>query len=309
MTFPQILRQFQARFESPVVRRIFAWARSGLVILIIGLLGYQLTRIGWQEFLGSLPTTPYYFILFLCIYLTLPLSEVAIFRSIWQVRSSAILAASLKKRVLNKDILGYSGEVYLAVWGSKETGRPRREIAAEVKDSMILSIIVNNLWTAILLGTLFFSGQLSLLTGSERSTTALWVAGLILVVAALTWAGTRFRHTIFRLPGRDLVRVGLLHCARVVCVSAFQILQWKVVMPEVSTQTWFTFLAVSMVISRIPVLPSRDLLFVGAGIEMSRLLAVASAPLAGMLLVSSVLDKLVNLVLFTVLSRPAGRSS
>ncbi len=309
MTLPHFVQRLQSLLGRPWVRRLLGWARSGIVVLVIGLLAYQLTRIGWQEFLGSLPATPYYFLLFLCIYFTLPLSEVAIFQSIWHVRPSAILAASLKKRVLNKDVLGYSGEVYLAVWGSSETGRPRRDIAAEVKDSMVLSIVVNNVWTAILLGALFFSGQLSLLTGSDGPTTALWVAGAILVVAALTWAGARFRHTIFRLPTRDLVRVGLLHCARVLCVSAFQILQWKVVMPEVSIQTWFSFLAVSMVISRIPVLPSRDLLFVGAGIEMSRLLTVASAPLAGMLLVSSVLDKLLNLLLFTVLSRPARKSS
>ena len=86
-------------------------------------------------------------------------------------------------------------------------------------------------------------------------------------------------------------------------VSLDQVVQWMVVMPEVSLQTWFSFLAVLLVISRIPLLPSRDLIFVGAGIELSRFLDVPPAPIAGMLLVQSVLDKLLNLVLFTLLSR------
>ncbi|MCC5941487.1 MAG: hypothetical protein JJU37_08085, partial [Balneolaceae bacterium] len=52
----------------------------------------------------------------------------------------------------------------------------------------------------------------------------------------------------------------------------------------------------------IPFIPSRDLVFMWAGIELSRMLDMATAAVAGMLLVSSALKKSTNLILFLLIS-------
>lgn len=286
------------------VRLLVRYGRTVLVVAIVAFLVYQLSRIGWVEFFGSLPTSPLFYLLFLGLYFALPLSETVIYRSIWPLRFGQALAGMLRKRVYNKDVLGYSGEVFLALWAGRLTGRPRRRIAAEIKDNFVLSVAAITLWTVGLLAVLLLTGQLAVLSETTRGHERLLVYVVIpVVVAALVAVGIRFRRSIFHLPTRDLVRIGAIHAVRVVGVSAMQVVQWMVVMPEVSLQTWFSFLAVLLLISRIPLLPSRDLIFVGAGIELSRFLDVPPAPIAGMLLVQSVLDKLLNLVLFTLLSR------
>ncbi len=61
-------------------------------------------------------------------------------------------------------------------------------------------------------------------------------------------------------------------------------------------------IAVLAIVNRIPFLPSRDLIFMWAGIELSRSLNMATASVAGMLLVSSALKKCTNLVLYLLIS-------
>jgi hypothetical protein len=61
-----------------------------------------------------------------------------------------------------------------------------------------------------------------------------------------------------------------------------------------------TLLAVQIMITRIPLLPSRDLIFLGTGIEMSGFINVSTSSMAGMLLASSVLNKILNLVFFVL---------
>jgi long-chain acyl-CoA synthetase len=84
--------------------------------------------------------------------------------------------------------------------------------------------------------------------------------------------------------------------------NALLILSWEAVIPDISISVWFTFLAMMIVINRIPFLPSKDLLFLGASIELSRHLEVATDSIAGMLLVYSVLGKIFNLIVFLLIN-------
>jgi hypothetical protein len=69
-------------------------------------------------------------------------------------------------------------------------------------------------------------------------------------------------------------------------------------MPEVPIAVWLTFAAALIIVNRIPFMPGKDLLFVGAGIELAMHLDVATAQVASMLLVASVLTKVLNLSVF-----------
>ena len=55
-----------------------------------------------------------------------------------------------------------------------------------------------------------------------------------------------------------------------------------------------------VVLNRLPLLPSKDLLFLGAGVELARTLDVATAGVAGMLLVQSACTKLMNLAMLAL---------
>jgi hypothetical protein len=55
---------------------------------------------------------------------------------------------------------------------------------------------------------------------------------------------------------------------------------------------------VLVVVERLPFLPSRDLVFLGASVELSKTMPVAAAAVAGMFLVQSGVFKLLHLAVF-----------
>ena len=75
-----------------------------------------------------------------------------------------------------------------------------------------------------------------------------------------------------------------------------------VVLPGVALQTWFGFLVVHIILTRVPVLPAKDLLFLGAGIGLASAVGLPEAAVAGMLLATSALTHLGNLILFVLTS-------
>lgn len=58
---------------------LIKFSKRGLLLLIIGLILFQLYEIGWQEVVNSLPSHPIFYILFCVLYITLPFSEVFIY--------------------------------------------------------------------------------------------------------------------------------------------------------------------------------------------------------------------------------------
>lgn len=301
MKFRSTLHNIKRLLKIDTNTRIARVGRYLFVAGILGLLAYQLTGIGWGEIWRSLPVTPWFYFIFLLIYLALPFSETLIYRASWKFPFLSGFAALVKKRVYNKDVLGYSGEFFLYFWARKHLALGEREIFGTVKDNAIVSSVASTTFAVLVLSILFLSGQIAL-DGILSGNRAIYVIVALVVGVVLCALGIRFRRTFFRLPGRVLAFVFAVHMVRLVVVSLLQVVQWMVVLPDISIRVWFTFLAVQIVTSRIPLLPSRDLIFIGASVELSRILDVSSAGIAGMMLVSSVLDKVLNFSLFSILS-------
>jgi len=67
------------------------------------------------------------------------------------------------------------------------------------------------------------------------------------------------------------------------------------VLDETDLSILLTLFAVQIVANRIPMLPVRDLVFLGVSVQLTGVLGVSTAGVAGMLLVSSVIKRLMNL--------------
>jgi hypothetical protein len=287
--------------QSPAAARFGRVLRYALTAGILVYLVYRLSTIGWAEIWRSLPVTPWFYLIFIGMYLALPVMDSLAYRLSWHFPFWTGLPAFLKKRVYNKDVLGYSGEVYLYAWAKKHLSLSEREILGTVKDNTIVSSVASTFFAVTVLVVLFFSGSIALDGLLTPTNTGYAILGA-LAVTALVALAVRFRRVLFRVSGRTMVAIFLLHVTRLTLVSLLQVLQWSVVLPDVELRVWLTFFAVQLVTSRIPFLPSRDLIFFGASVELSRILDVSSAGIAGMMLVASVLDKSVNFVLFLTLS-------
>lgn len=279
-------------------KRIINGVRGGLVAGIVGYLVYRLSLIGWAELWTSLPQTPYFYVTVLLMYSILPVSESLIYGMAWEVKPWASLPVLLRKRVLNADVLGYSGEAYLFAYARKNVDKPARAIALVIKDNLILSSFISVATAIVLLVGLLLSGHVALeaILGNPAPGYILGVAFALVLAVGLF---VQFRGSIFHLTEDLLAKIAGLHVARFLLGYVLQVVQWWVVLPDAPFSAWATLLVVLVVTNRIPFLPSRDLIFAGAGIEMATALGVPVAPVAGMLLVRSGIDRVLNFGFFT----------
>ncbi|MES3630587.1 MAG: hypothetical protein PPP56_10520 [Longimonas sp.] len=302
MTVKQRLRRFWRRFnESPYATPIKRWGQRLLVVGIVGVIAYQLFEIGWAEVLRSLPTEPLFYILFFISFFTLSIAEIFIYRQVWPLSRWKLFKAFLTKRVYNDEVMGYSGEFYLAAWAQKNLGIDVKEIAKHVRDNNILSAVASNTVAVVLIGLLIFTDVIGV-EDVFGNVDVIHVLGGVFIIAVVSVLFVQYREYIFSLPLRTSLIVFSIYLTRFVIHHGLLVAQWAVVLPDVPLSTWLIFATVIIIVKRIPFIPSRELVFMWAGIELSRTLNMATASVAGMLLVTSVLKKLTNLVFFLILS-------
>lgn len=291
----------QAFATSPLGRRVLKGLRFLVVGGIMAYLVYQLTQMGWGEFWRSLPTTPYFYLTVALMYLTLPLAEVLIYGRLWAMPVMETASLMMRKRVLNADLVGYSGEVFLLAHARKRLDRPTRQIAGEIKDSLILSSVASITTACLILVGLLAMGYVAVGALVDQTTPAyVALGGLAFVMVVGLFV--RFRKAIFTLGSRTLVYVLGIHFLRFAASTTLQVVQWWVVLPDAPFSAWATLLVIFVAMNRIPFIPSRDLAFAGVGIEASAALGVPVPVVAGMLLTRSAIDRVLNFGLFALLS-------
>jgi len=235
------------------------------------------------------------------LFLSLPVAEIFIYRRLWTFDAWQGFRAFLTKWVYNHEVMGYSGEFYLFLWARKRVGLGDRQIFKHIRDNSILSSVNSNLVAIVLLVTLMWTGKLDL-SHVLDDTAPIYIGAGILVLAVATALVFQFRRYIFELPLRTAAAIFGIYLTRFLLHHAGMVLMWMAAIPGTPLSIWLTFLAMLIVINRIPFLPNKDLVFMWAGLEYARGLDVTIAAVAGMLLVYSALHKIVNLGLFLLLS-------
>lgn len=262
-----------------------------------GLLIYQLSQIGWSEIAKSIPSSPWFYLLFALGYAVLPTSEVLLYRRVWKFSFRDGLRVFFLKRVYNQDVVDYSGDVSLLMWARGRFGWSDGDLARVIKDHSIISALAGHVIAlAIPLLCFFGSDPIVLETWREFQPWAL-VCGLafapLLVICAL-WT----RRAIFFLPDRELAVALGIHLARIAVANAVILLQWRVALPDQSWHVRFALLTMQCLVGRLPTFLGRDFLIVSAGVAASQSLGVQAGAAAGVLLVNGVLDKAVNVAVF-----------
>jgi hypothetical protein len=294
-------RRFNVFKHSPSGKKTVRMLSVLFPLFIVAYLIFKLTRIGWNEVWLSLPAAPLFYIIWLFLFLTLPVFQVIIFKFVWKKSFWRLLPVQLNKWILDKNVLDLSGDVYLYFWAKRNVNLSDKEVFHSIKDNTILSAAASTFLAAILL--LIFVG-FDVVILPEGWSLSSWgmitvIAGTCLLLAA---AALRFRKILFSFDKKTISVVFLLHLSRLFLVQILQVIQWAVVLPEVPLINWITLLSAQIIISRIPLLPSRNLIFLGAGLEMSEWLRISTPSVAGMLLTVTVLNQVLYLVFFTFIS-------
>jgi hypothetical protein len=290
------------QWSTPHVVQVRTWGRRLFLAGIVSYLVYQLTtEIGWREIADSIPTHPGFYAIFLVLYYMLPLTESLVYRLSWGTSWWASLPVFVKKRVYNKNVMGYSGEVYLFGWAKSTLGLGARRALSIIKDNALVSSAASTAFALSLLSLFVAAGDLAPL-GISQGDGVQYLAVALGVVAVVLVAAVAFRGRLFTLPARILAGAFALYFGRLVIMNALQMLQWSLVIPGVSWQTWTVFLAAQVVISRIPLLPGNDLIFMTTSMELAGALGIPVDALLAMFVVTSAADRALNLVMFGLVS-------
>lgn len=287
--------------EKKPIRILLRLGHISFISIIVFLLITKIGDIGWSDVWKALPSNPLYYAFFLVWYFAIPVTELLVYRLIWQTNLTPYIGIFLRKRVYNLAFISYSGEAVLALWARGRFGLKNKMIYATIKDSNILSALSSNIFTIIALMLFFATGQLSLITQADPDY-QLYIGLAILIGLILVPLIIWFRKKIISLPTSITQQVIFIHFFRFMTMLLCQIGMWWVVLPDVAFSTWLLFLTAQLVLQRVPFLPNTDLLFLGLGLSMASLLDAPEAVVAGMFIGAGALAQLFNLVIYVITS-------
>ena len=248
------------------------------VAMVIGL-AQALLGGGVAGLKQDLPDDPRFWLCFAAFYMALPVGDFLIFRRLWGIPLSGLVALT-RKRIANDLIVSYTGEAYFYSWA-----RARAKFVAApfgaIKDVSILSAIAGNVLTLVLLAIALPLGR-GLLT-PEQFRVALW-STVALVGGSAPFLF--FSRRVFSLPRRQLWEVFALHCGRAIASTAFTALAWASALPRVAVGVWLLLAAGRLLVSRLPLLSTtqKDVAFftvaallIGEHAAIGQLIAVFTA--------------------------------
>lgn len=234
--------------------RLWVWLGGVLSVAMVAAIVLQLgdTTAAVLQTIVRLP--PLIWPALVLLYLVQPLFDFAVFRRLWNLPVAG-MDALLRKNVINEVLLGYTGEAYLYVWARRAASAVASPFAA-IKDANIVSALLGNLLTLVLAAV--SATQLRELDFVQRMGPALW-SGLIPL--AISLGVLLFGRRVFSLSSNQLVYVTVVCALRLAVWTWLNILIWKMALPDVPTGLWVVLLAVRCLVSRIPLISNKDLVF------------------------------------------------
>jgi hypothetical protein len=219
------------------------------VAMIVGLVR-QLLKSGLVGLSHATPDSWLYYVAFVLLYLAPPIGDYIIFRKLWRIPIDG-LGALMKKRIANEVVLGYSGEAYFYAWARQRAQMVAAPFGA-VKDVLVLSAMAGNLMT------------LAMTALALPWLPPLYVRPALIgigVMVAMSLPFLIFSRRVFSLDRGTLWWVFAVHVGRLVLGTLLIALAWHFALPGVAIGAWMILAATRLMVSRLPFIPNKDLVF------------------------------------------------
>lgn len=259
----------------------------GIPLLLLAIIGRRLTQLGWREIWEARPANPGFYLLLVLQFFLQPFGDYLVYRNLWQ-ESRPPLAVILRKRLMNTFMLDYSGEAFFFLWAKRHLTLTRSLLVHAIKDSNILSGGAGLAMVYLLLLLLLATGGLHIpaVMGSHAWLYAL--AGTVpLILSAALVLGHRKLTVLSR---RQMATVFAIHFVRAALVLAVEFGLWELSGALPSAIASLQFVTLRLVVTRLPLVPNKDLIFVGAGIATAGLAKMAVTPVATVLVILAAAD-------------------
>ncbi len=282
-------------------KRILRIARASFTISIVLFMVWQLREVEFRSVFQGLPRNPGFYVLLVVLYFLLPVIQFLAYRVVWDFRPGPAIRAFIKKRILNRDVLGYSGEVYIFAWARDHVAMRSRALMECIRDMNIISAVASTLIAILLLAFFALEGQVNVrdLIGETQAAVLIGGIGGSLILFVIVF--TR-RKWLFSMPWKQTRIVFGLHVVRVLVRQLLEITMWHLAMPEVPLETWFTYAAASIIVYRLPFIPNQDLLTMAVAVSIAGAMTVSEAHIAAVFGAVALVNRLINLLFFATLS-------
>jgi len=267
-----------------------AWFGPLISFAILAVVFVQIGAFDFHKLVAMLPRAPLFWLVFAVTYSLTPVCDWIIFNRLWSIPAGG-MSALFRKRISNELLLGYVGDVYFYTWARRRVKMAGSPFGA-VKDSAILSGVMGNVVTLVML--LF---TLPLLSSLRLAIDGQTLAISLSILVATSFGPILFSRKVFSLPWPERRMVAGVHLARIVANVLLYATLWHLLLPDVALSWWFMLSTLRLVLSRLPLVPNKDVLFAGVAVflvgrelEIAEVLAViASLLLAAHLLVGLIL--------------------
>lgn len=275
-----------------MVRRVFRW---GIPLTMLGFLAYALGTLGWGKIIQDRPGSLYFYLIVLVPYFVQPIADLFLYRHLFKIGSQLPLLVMLRKRYMNNLMFEYSGEMYFFLWARKNLPLPKGRLMHAVKDSNVLSASAALAVVLAMLVAMVTSGAVRLpgLVQSHPGM-AFFIAALPLVLGIGLFVGGRRVTSLSRL---DVATVFGVHFGRSALQLALELTIWLASNALPSTVACLQFVVLRLLVNRLPLVPNKDLVFIGVGLAAAGMMDVSSPKVAAVLVLITASGLLQDLLL------------
>ena len=261
----------------PIVARFGGRAIS--IAVLAGAL-FELHAMDWHRVAALVPHAARFWAVFTVMYMTPVVADWAIYSRIWAMPVSG-MQHLLRKMIGNELVFGYVGEAYLYTW-ARRAGEDGASAFRAVRDVAILSSAVGSIVTFVAaLAVVPIAGRLHLAV-------PYWaILPSVAVILAPPVVALVFGRRIFSLAPAMLARVTALHGVRATMTVLLTAVLWHIALPAIALDYWLAFAALKLVLSRLPFISNRELVFAGVttallgrGSDVAQLMTMIAAMMA-----------------------------
>ena len=281
---PQTIAIDLPKLEEPTRR----WPKLLLHVITAALVVAIATSVSLadvEHFAAAVRAQPAFLIVLAALYFALPIADWIIFRRLWRLPVAGF-PVLLRKRISNELLIDYSGEAYFYLWARQRASLTNAPFGA-IKDVNIQSALAANLVTMLLLLVAYpFLTQLNM---GRYASASLWSA---LLIMGITLGVLVFRRRVYSLDRRQLIEILGIHLARLAVTTTLAAVLWHLLAPAAPIGLWLALAALRLLVTRLPFIPQKEVLFasiavfmLGRNAETSGLVALTSASLLAMHLI------------------------
>ncbi len=267
--------------------------RWGIPLLLLALVAYGLTHIGWGKIFAARPSSFLFYLVLALPFFVQPLGDLIVYRNLLGIGRALPLTIFLRKRYMNTIMLDYSGEVFLFFWVRKNHKVGDGFLLHAVKDSSVLSaaggLVV--LWLMLLV---LLAGHLIAVPSLDIGRWPLVVVGSVpLILGVALFVGNR---KLTALTRKQIAATFSIHLTRCIVSLWLEYVVWWLSGALPTSGDCFKFVALRLLVTRLPLIPSKDLVFVGIAMAAAGQMAVSAPKVAAVLVLMTVIDKIEDLV-------------